>query len=70
MLNYLKRFKNVGTIVSLVGLVGLLLVQFGVNIDLNWLDTTVKIVCSILVLLGICNNPNTNGIDLPVNKVE
>ena len=72
MSNYLKRFKNAGTIISLAGLVGLLLTQFGIKIDLEWLDTTVKIVCSILVLLGVCNNPHTPGVDLPgkTNKEE
>ncbi len=65
MLNYLDRFKNTGTIISLVGFVGLLLNQFGLKVDLVWLNTTINIVCSILVLLGICNNPHTSGLDLP-----
>lgn len=65
MLDYLKRFSNTGTIISLVGFIGLLLNQFGLNIDLQWLNTTINIICSILVVLGICNNPNTTGLDLP-----
>ncbi len=65
MSKYLKRFKNTGTIMSLVGLIGLLLLQFGIRIDLDWLKTTANIVCSILVILGVCNNPETKGIDLP-----
>lgn len=65
MLKYIKRFKNTGTIMSLVGLLGLLLIQFGVKIDLDWLNTTANIVCSILVILGICNNPTTSGVDFP-----
>lgn len=64
-MEYLKRFKNTGTIMSLVGLVGLLLLQFGVNIDIDWLNTTANLVCSILVVLGVCNNPTTKGIDIP-----
>lgn len=71
MIEYLSRFKNVGTILSVVGLIGLLLLQFGINIDLDWLNTTTKIVCSLLVVLGICNNPNTEGLDLPTsNKIK
>lgn len=72
MLNYLEKFKNTGTIISLVGFVGLLLNQFGVNVDLQWLNTTINIVCSILVVLGICNNPHTDGLNLPKtnNKTE
>lgn len=68
MLDYLKRFKNVGTIVSLVGLVGILLNQCGVKIDTVWLNNVVQTVCSILVILGVCNNPNTSGIDLPTKQ--
>ena len=72
MLNYLERFKNVGTIISFVGFIGLLLNQFGLNVDLQWLNTTINIICSILVVLGICNSPHTSGLDLPKtdNKAE
>lgn len=65
MKQYLERFKNVGTVMSLVGAVGLLLQQFGYNINLEWLNNVATTVCSILVILGICNNPNTPGMDLP-----
>lgn len=70
MINYLKRFKNTGTIVALVGMVGLLLNQFGYGIDLEWLNITTQILCSIFVVLGICNNPEIPGIDLPVKELE
>ncbi len=63
--NYIKRFKNTGTLMSLVGLVGLLLLQFGIKIDLDWLNATANLICSILVILGVCNNPETVGVDLP-----
>lgn len=63
MLDYMKKFKNTGTIISLVGLIGLLLNQLGFCIDLDWLNNIINIVCSILVVLGICNNPNTTGLD-------
>ena len=65
MKKYLERFKNTGTIMALVGACGLLLNQFGLKIDLEWLNNTFNIICSILVLLGICNNPTTGGMDLP-----
>ena len=64
MEKYFIRFKNVGTVVSLVGLIGLLLTQFGFKVDLVWLDNTIKLVCSIGIVLGIMNNPDTKGIDL------
>ncbi|NFG26004.1 hypothetical protein FC777_02470 [Clostridium botulinum] len=71
MRNYLERFKNTGTIMSLVGLCGLLAIQFGLKVDIDWLNNTANIICSILVMLGICNNPHTNGLDLPTKeKVE
>lgn len=65
---YLKRFKNVGTIIAVVGLGGILINQFGYNVDLNWLNDTVNIACGILVVLGICNNPETKGMDIPKIK--
>ena len=68
MLNYLKRFSNTGTIISLVGFIGLLLNQFGMNVDLQWLNATINIVCSILVILGIYNNPHTSGLYIPTTK--
>lgn len=68
MKKYLERFKNTGTIMALAGAIGLLLNQFGLKIDLDWLNTTFNIICTILVLLGVCNNPETPGIDLPSKK--
>lgn len=68
MKKYLERFKNTGTIMALVGATGLLLNQFGIKIDLEWLNTTFNIICSILVILGICNDPNSPGLDLPSKK--
>ena len=69
MLDYIKRFKNTGTIISLVGLIGLLLNQFGLQVDIDWINNTTNIICAILVILGICNNPSTNGLDLPKSSV-
>lgn len=65
MKEYLKRLTNPGTVISLAMLIATLLMQFGVNVDVTWVDTTIKIICSILVLLGILNNPTTEGLDLP-----
>lgn len=70
MLEYIKRFKNTGTIISLTGLIGLLLIQFGIPVDIDCLNKTINIVCSILVVLGICNNPNTTGLDLPTPSIK
>lgn len=63
--NYLKRFQNVGTILAIVGAIGLILQQFGYAVDMEWLNNTTTAICSLLVLLGIANNPESSGIDLP-----
>lgn len=63
--NYLKRFQNVGTILAIVGAIGLILQQFGLKIDMEWLNNTTTAICSLLVLLGVANNPESSGIDLP-----
>ncbi|SKC62686.1 hypothetical protein [Maledivibacter halophilus] len=64
----LKRLKNPGTIITLVSLVVLILVTNGVEVDSERVMTTVKAVCSIGVVLGILNNPDTSGLDLPFVK--
>ena len=66
--NYLKRFQNVGTILAIVGAIGLILQQFGFKVDMEWLNNTATAICSLLVLLGIANNPQSSGIDLPMVK--
>ena len=63
--NYLKRFQNVGTILAIVGAIGLILQQFGYKVDMEWLNNTTTAICSLLVLLGVANNPESAGIDLP-----
>ncbi len=65
MKEYLKRFQNTGTIIALVAAIGLVLQQFGVKVDMEWLNNTVTAICAVLVILGIANNPTTGGIDMP-----
>lgn len=66
--NYMKRFQNVGTILAIVGAIGLILQQFGYKVDMEWLNNTATAICGLLVLLGIANNPQSSGIDLPMVK--
>ena len=66
--NYMKRFQNVGTILAIVGAIGLILQQFGYKVDMEWLYNTTTAICSLLVLLGIANNPENSGVDLPSIK--
>ena len=73
----LKRLNNKGTIVSLAALIVSLLCQFGLNIDSEKILTIVQTICSILILLGLLNDPtdSTKGYipgisDKLVNKTE
>lgn len=67
MKEWLKRFRNPSVLVSLVGAIGIVLQQFGVKVDQVWLNNTITAICTVLVILGIANDPNTNGLDTPVN---
>lgn len=56
----LNRLNNKGTILALASLVISLIVQFGVEIDSEKVMGIVTTVCTILVSLGILNNPVDN----------
>ena len=60
MKSILNRLNNKGTIISLVALIVSLLMQFGFNIDSEKILGIVQTVCSILILLGVMNNPVDN----------
>ena len=51
------RLNNKGTIISLAALIVSLLCQFGLNIDSEKILTIVQTICSILILLGLLNDP-------------
>ena len=53
----LKRLNNKRTIVSLAALIVSLLCQFGLNIDSEKVLTIVQTICSILIILGLLNDP-------------
>lgn len=61
----LRRLKNPGTIITLTSLIILILITNGIEVDSDRIMTTVKAICSIGVILGILNNPETPGLDLP-----
>ena len=60
MKSIINRLNNKGTIISLVALVVSLLMQFGMNIDSEKILGIVQTICSILILLGVMNNPIDN----------
>ena len=56
----LTRLNNKGTILSLSALVVSLFCQFGLNIDSDKVLGIVQTICSILILLGLLNDPTEN----------
>ena len=56
----LVRLNNKGTILSLAALLVSLLCQFGLNIDSEKILGIVQTICSILILLGLLNDPTEN----------
>lgn len=54
------RLNNKGTIISLAALIVSLLIQFGVDIDSEKILGIVQTICSILILLGLLNDPTQN----------
>ena len=61
MKSLLKRLNNKGTILSLAALIVSLLVQFGLNIDSDKVIGIVQTICSILIILGVLNDPTENS---------
>ena len=57
MKSVLKRLDKKGRIVSLAALIVSWLVQFGLNIDSDKVIGIVQTICSILILLGLLNDP-------------
>lgn len=56
----LNRLNNKGTVIALASLVVSLLVQFGLNIDSEKIIGIVQTICSILIVLGVLNDPVDN----------
>ena len=61
----LNRLKNPGVIIALASLTIMILTANNIIIDNERIITTVKGLCSIGVILGVLNNPDTPGLDLP-----
>ncbi len=68
MKEYLKRLKNPATIIGLCGYILTILSALGISIDNESIMTIIQSLCAICVLLGIMNNPETSGIDLPLKN--
>lgn len=68
MQELLKKLSNVGTLIALASAVIFILNSMGILIDSETVMNVIYGLCSIGVLLGILNNPDTDGIDLPFVK--
>lgn len=61
-----NRVNNKGSIIALVSTLALLINQFKPGmVDLVWLDATLNIGCTFLIILGILNDPKSPGLDNP-----
>ena len=56
----LNRVWNKGSILALAGLFISLLIQFGIDVDSEKVMNITTTICTILVSLGILNNPVDN----------
>ena len=54
------RLNNKGTIISLTALIVSLLCQFGLDINSDKIMGIIDTICSILILLGLLNDPTEN----------
>jgi uncharacterized membrane protein len=68
----MNKFREEAKILAIFTVIGLLVVQFGVNLNLEWYNETVELVITLLTLTGIVvsakNDPTTRGIDNPFKK--
>ena len=65
MQELLKRLKNKGTLVSVACTIALILNQFGLKVDVEWVNVTINLVCTLGIALGVLNNSTTQGLDNP-----
>ncbi|KFN85881.1 holin [Streptococcus equinus JB1] len=61
MINWKLRFKNKATLLAIAGTLMLLAQQLGLKLPDN-IEDVVNTVLTLLVLLGVVNDPTTAGI--------
>lgn len=62
---YFKRLENPATIIGICGYLLSIMACMGIAIDNEVIMKIIQGICGICVLLGIMNNPETKGIDVP-----
>jgi uncharacterized membrane protein len=63
--NIKLRLKNSGTVITLASTVILILTTNGIQVDDVRIMNTIKGICTICIILGAMNNPETPGLDIP-----
>ena len=60
--NILNKLKNPYTVIGITACIVAILNTFGVVMNNTKVDLVIQSVCTIFILLGIMNNPDTNGL--------
>ena len=60
--NILNKLKNPYTVIGITACIVTILNTFGVVMDNTKVDLVIQSVCTIFILLGIMNNPDTTGL--------
>lgn len=61
----IKRLSNVGTIIALASAILFILNSAGILVDNETIMNIITGICSIGVILGFLNNPQSSGVYLP-----
>lgn len=51
------RLNNTGSVLALMGIIINILIQFGVKLDVEWINDTVNAICSLFIFFGVLNSP-------------
>jgi len=70
MSKILVKLKNPGTIVGVVSAGIFIATNVGFDVDNEAIMNITKGICTMGVLLGFMNNPNTPGLDIPFLESE
>ena len=70
MSKLIRKLKNPGTVIGIASAGLFIATNVGLQIDNEAVMNVVKGVCSIGILLGLMNNPDTPGVDIPFVESE
>lgn len=62
MKNILNKLKNPYTVIGITACFVTILKTFGLEINSIEVDLVIQSICTIFILLGIMNNPDTDGL--------